>query len=139
MRPASAPSVLAGRFLLNLIPEEMKQNYITINGKDYSVIFTLLTLSNFEEITKQGFFEANLNTVNNRMAIIIAAALAADKDTKLTIEELRGKETFDDYLQITNAYNVIMVLAQDFFHIPEVEEGKDPDPKEDEQEEGSKN
>ena len=117
----------------------MKQNYITINGKDYSVIFTLLTLSNFEEITKQGFFEANLNTVNNRMAIIIAAALAADKDTKLTIEELRGKETFDDYLQITNAYNVIMVLAQDFFHIPEVEEGKDPDPKEDEQEEGSKN
>ena len=117
----------------------MKQNYITINGKDYPVIFTLLTLSNFEEITKQGFFEANLNTVNNRMAIIVAAAIAADKDTKLTIEELRGKETFDDYLQITKAYNVIMVLAQDFFHIPKVEEGKDPDPKEDEQEEGVKN
>lgn len=117
----------------------MKQNYITINGTDYPVIFTLLTLSNFEEITKQGFFEANLNTVNNRMAIIIAAALAADKDTKLTIEELRGKETFDDYLQITKAYNVIMVLAQDFFPIPEVEKGKDHEPKEDEQEEGVKN
>ena len=117
----------------------MKQNYISINGTDYPVIFTLLTMSNFEEITKQGFFEANLNTVNNRMAIIISAALAADKDTKLTIEELRGKETFDDYLQITKAYNVIMVLAQDFFPIPEVEKGKDPETKEDEQEEGTKN
>ena len=114
----------------------MKQNHITINGTDYPVIFTLLTLSIFEEITKQGFFEANLNTVNNRMAIIIAAALAADKDTKITIEELRGKETFDDYLQITKAYNVIMVLAQVFFPSPEVAKGKDPEPKEDEQEEG---
>jgi hypothetical protein len=115
----------------------MKQNYITINGTNYPVIFTLLTLSNFEEITNQGFFKANLDTTNNRMAIIVAAALAADKDTKLTIEELRGKDSWEDYVQISKAYAVIMKLSDDFFPIPDVEKGKDQKP-EDQEEEGDK-
>ena len=115
----------------------MKQNFITINGTDYPVIFNLLTLSNFEEITKQGFFEANLNTTNNRMAMIIAAALAADKDTNLTIEELRGRDSWEDYVQISKAYAVVMKLSDDFFPIPEVEKGKDQEPEEQE-EEGNK-
>ena len=112
----------------------MKKNYITINGVSYPVVFTLLTMSNFEEITNKGFFEANLLTTNNRIAIVIAAALAADKDTKLTVEDLRGNETFDDYKQIIEAYNVVMTLANDFFKIPKVEEDKDPKPENQEQE-----
>jgi hypothetical protein len=112
----------------------MKQNFIKINGVEYPVVFNLLTMSNFEEITNKGFFEANLNKINERMAIVMAAALAADKDTSLTIDIMRGKETFDDYKQIIDAYNVVMVLANDFFKIPKVEEGKDPKPEEQEQE-----
>lgn len=112
----------------------MKQTVININGVDYPVVFDLLALSNFEEITDKGFFEANLNKINNRMAIVMAAVLSADKDTKLTIEEIRGKESFDDYKQIVEAYNVVMTLANDFFKIPKVEEGKDPKPEEHEQE-----
>lgn len=131
LRPAS-PSSAGWAFYL--ISEEMKQDFITINGTNYPVIFTLLTLSNFEEITNKGFFETNLNTTNNRMAIIVAAVLAADKDTKLTIEELRGKDSWEDYVQISKAYAVIMKLANDFFPIPEVEKGKDQKPEEQEEE-----
>lgn len=112
----------------------MKQNIVTFNGVNYPVVFDLLTLSNFEEITDKGFFEANLNKINNRMAIVMAAVLSADKDTKLTIEEMRGKESFEDYKQIIEAYNVVMTLANDFFKIPEVEKSKDPKPEEQEQE-----
>ena len=48
----------------------MKQKEITINGKQYPVIFTLATLSNFEEITGKPFFKADLDIIKNRIAII---------------------------------------------------------------------
>ena len=112
----------------------MKQKFVTINGVNYPIVFDLQALTNFEDITKLGFFEANLNTTNNRIAIVIGAAISADKNTALTVEEMRGKETFDDYEQIVEAYNVVMTLANDFFKIPKVEEGKDPKPEEQEQE-----
>ena len=89
----------------------MKQNIVTFNGVNYPVVFDLQALTNFEDITKQGFFEANLNMTNNRMAIVIASVLSADKDTKLTIEEMRGKGSFDDYKQIVEAYNVVMTFT----------------------------
>ena len=117
----------------------MKQTFVTFNGVEYPIVFDLQALTNFEEITKQGFFEANLNTTNNRIAIVIGAALSADKNTALTVEEMRGKESFDDYKQIIEAYNVVMTLANDFFKIPEVEKSKDPKPEEQEQEENAKN
>lgn len=119
----------------------MKQTYITINNIAYPVVFDMLTMSNFEEIVNTGFFEANMSKTNVRMAIVMAAALAADKDTKLTIETLRGKDTFDDYKQIIEAFNVVMDLANEFFKIPKVEEDKEHKPKDDEEkkEEGVKN
>lgn len=117
----------------------MKQNFVTINGVNYPIVFDLQALTNFEDITKQGLFEANLNTINNRIAIVIGAAISADKNTALTVEEMRGKGTFEDYKQIVEAYNVVMTLANDFFKIPEVEkeneektdegEGEDEKPK----------
>ena len=110
----------------------MKQNFVTINGVNYPIVFDLQALTNFEDITKQGFFEANLNTTNNRIAIVIGAAISADKNTALTVEEMRGKGTFEDYKQIVEAYNVVMTLANDFFKIPEVEKEKENEEKTDE-------
>ena len=101
----------------------MTQKEITINGKNYPVIFTLATLSNFEEIAKIAFFNADLGMVKNRIALICAAAIAADENTKLTVEDLRGKETWEDYVQIATAYTVVMELAGKFFHMPEIEKG----------------
>ena len=103
----------------------MTQKEITIKGKQYPVIFTLATLSNFEEIAKIAFFNADLGMVKNRIALICAAAIAADENTKLTVEELRGNETWEDYVQIATAYTVVMELAGKFFHMPEIKKGND--------------
>jgi len=105
----------------------MKQTEITINGKQYPIVFNLLTMSNFEEIVNKGFFEVNLNITNNRMALVMAAVLAADKETTLTVEELRGNDDWEAYMQITKAYTTLMQLADTFFPIPDVaKENEEP-------------
>jgi hypothetical protein len=38
---------------------------------------------------------------------------------------LRGNETWEDYVQIATAYNVVMKLAEKFFPVPEIEKGND--------------
>ena len=100
----------------------MIQKEITVNGVQYPVIFTLATLSNFEEIARTPFFKADFDILKNRIAIICAAAIAADKKTKLSVEELRGKETWEDYVQIAAAYSIVMECAKEFFPVPEIEE-----------------
>lgn len=96
----------------------MKQKEITVNGKNYPVVFTLATLSNFEEITGKPFFKSDLDMIKNRIAIICAAAIAADENTKLTVEELRGNEDLEAYKQIGTVYNTIVEMAAEFFKIP---------------------
>lgn len=117
----------------------MKQSIITIDGVNYPVVFTMQTMANFEAVTNKGFFEANFATVGNRMAIVIAAALAVDENTKLTIEKLRGNDTFDDYKKIVEAFNIVMNLANDFFGIPEVEKKNEQPAEEKKDGEGVKN
>ena len=99
----------------------MKTKEITIGGKNYPVIFTLATISNFEEITGKPFFKADLDIIKNRIAIICAAAIAADENTKLTVEELRGNDDLEAYKQICTVYNTIIEMAAEFFHIPPTE------------------
>ena len=111
----------------------MQQKEITINGKTYPVIFTLKTLSNFEEIVNKSFFAANLATNNSRMAMVVAAALAADKDTKLTIEDCLGNNDWEAYQQIAAAFNIVMKLAEQFFPIPEIEKQNEPKPEPEEE------
>jgi len=110
----------------------MKQAEITIGGKQYPVIFTLATINNFEEIVNQSFFGANMNTVKNRIAIIMAAALAADENTKLTVEDIKGKEDLEAYQQIGAAFIVICELSKEFFKVT------DADKQADEKEQGDK-
>lgn len=119
----------------------MIQKEITVNGVQYPVIFTLATLSNFEEIARTPFFKADFNMVKNRIAIICAAAIVADKKTKLTVEELRGKETWEDYVQIAAAYSIVMECAKEFFPVPEDEKAKQEEqqPAEEEGDEKPKN
>lgn len=117
----------------------MTKKEITINGKTYPVIFTLATLSNFEEIAKIAFFNADFGMVKNRIALICAAAIAADDNTKLTVEDLRGNETWEDYVQIATAYTVVMELAGKFFHVPEIEKENDEEQPTEEGDEKPKN
>ena len=68
----------------------MKQKEITIGGQQYPVAFTLKTIDGFERITSTPFSTANLDLTHNRMALIVAAALTADENTKLTAEAIIG-------------------------------------------------
>ena len=97
----------------------MKQE-ITIAGVQYPVTFEFQTLLNFESITNSSFFETTFNKTVDRMALIMAAVLTADEDTKLTIDLLKGKGDWDAVKDIIAAYSVVMDLASAFFHVPEV-------------------
>lgn len=119
----------------------MTQKEITINGKQYPVVFDLQTMMNFEEITNgASFFAAPLDTLKNRVAIIAAAAISADDKTDLTVEAILGDKDYKAMQQIIAAYNIVMTLAGEFFPIPKIEKKKNPEPPAEEQtEEGAKN
>lgn len=93
---------------------------ITIAGVQYSVTFEFQTLLNFEQITNSSFFDTTFNKIVDRMALIMAAVLTADEDTKLTVDLLKGKGDWDAVKDIIAAYGVVMDLASAFFHVPEV-------------------
>ena len=97
----------------------MKQE-ITIAGVQYPVTFEFQTLLNFESITNSSFFDTNFTKTVDRMALIMAAVLTADEDTKLTVDLLKGKGDWDAVKDIIAAYGVVMGLARAFFHVPEV-------------------
>lgn len=93
---------------------------ITIAGVQYPVTFDFQTLLNFEQITNSSFFDTTFNKTVDRMALIMAAVLTADEDTKLTVDLLKGKGDWDAVKDIIAAYGVVMDLASAFFHVPEV-------------------
>ena len=95
----------------------MKQKEITIGGQQYPVAFTLKTIDGFERITSTRFSTANLDLTHNRMALIVAAALTADENTKLTAEDITGDGDLKALKQITAATTTIMELVTEFFEI----------------------
>lgn len=105
----------------------MKQKEITIQGKQYPVVFDLQTMMNFEEITNgTSFFGAPLDTLKNRVAIIAAAAISANDKTDLTVEKILGDKDYKAMQQLVEAYNTVMTLAGEFFPIPEIEKKNNP-------------
>ena len=95
----------------------MKQKEITIGGQQYPVAFTLKTIDGFERITNTPFSTANLDLTHNRMALICAAALTADENTKLTAEAITGDGDLKALKQITAATTTIMELVTEFFEV----------------------
>lgn len=95
----------------------MKQKEITIGGQQYPVAFTLKTIDGFERITSTPFSTANLDLTHNRMALIAAAALTADENTKLTVEAIIGDGDLKALKQITAATTTIMELVTEFFEV----------------------
>lgn len=101
----------------------MKQKEITINGKKHPVVFNMKTIMNYEEVTNgKSFFDEKFATLKSRIALIISAALSANEDTTLTVEELTGNQDLKAVQEIINAQAVIMPLVTDFFAIPKIVE-----------------
>ena len=117
----------------------MQKKNITINGKEYPIVFTMDTLMNFEAIAKESFFEANLNTLKNRMALIIAAVITANEKTTLTVEAMKGNNDLKAVQQIIAAYNIVAALMGEFFQVPDVVKAEEAAEHTDESDEKAKN
>ena len=106
----------------------MTKKEINIAGKQYPVEFTMKTLQNFESIVGKSFFKEDLEIINNRIALIIAAVLTADKDSDITVEEMTSTNDWTAIREILAAHAIVMELANDFFEIPEIEKKNNPEP-----------
>ena len=93
---------------------------ITIGGVKYPVEFTFQTLLNFEEISKQSFFKTDFSLIKDKMALIMAAVLTANENTKLTVEDIMGERKLKDIQDITAASVIIIDLCNEYFEIPKV-------------------
>ena len=112
----------------------MNKKEITIQGKIYPIDFTMQAIMTFEEIADKSFFDCNFTKTTDRMALIYAAVMNADKKADITIEKIAGKLDLDAVKDIITAFSTVMMLANDFFELPKVteEEDKADEPKEDE-------
>jgi hypothetical protein len=109
----------------------MKTKEITINGKNYAIVFNVKTMMNFEEISGKSFFGEDFSHLKERIAIIIAAVLSANEKVTLTVEEIIEGEEYKSLQEIFAAYRAVMELAGEFFQVPEIEKQNEPELKED--------
>lgn len=110
----------------------MTTKEITIAGVQYPVQFDLDTIMLFEEIVEHSFFADEFKTLKSQMALTVAAALSANKDTKLTVDVMLGAKDVKAYTEAVTAYTQVMEMAGEFFKIPAVEP-KDDKPADDEE------
>lgn len=88
---------------------------VTIDGKEYPVIFDISTLIAFEQTSDKSFFGENFDKLYSRIVLVFAAMYSADKS--ITDEIVIHSK---DWQGITNAFNIVMEMAQDFFRVPRV-------------------
>lgn len=98
----------------------MEKKEITIGGNTYPVEFTFQALLNFEEIAGKSFFETDFKKLKDRIALIAAAAYAANEKTKLTVEDIMGTRDLKAIQDITAAFVIVMDLMNEYFEIPKV-------------------
>ena len=110
----------------------MSKKEITIAGTTYPIDFTMQAIITFEEIADKSFFDTNFNKTTDRMALIYAAVMNADKKADITIEKIAGNMDLQAIQDIIAAFGTVMNLANDFFKLPKVteEEDKANEPKE---------
>lgn len=90
-------------------------NKITIDGKDYPVIFDMSTLIAFEQTAGHSFFADQFNTMYSRILLVFAAMFAADESVEISILT-KSK----DFRGIISAYAEVEKMALEFFKVPEV-------------------
>lgn len=99
----------------------MKQKEVTINGKTYPVIFTMKTITGFEEILKHSFFADDFSLMASRIAIVVAAIVAADINADISTEDIMNADKFEAVNEVLEAYTTVMEMAGEFFKVPDTE------------------
>lgn len=110
--------------------ENRKKREVVLNGKTVAVTFNMNTLLSYEEITGKSFFGEDFDLTKKQLALIYAAAVAADSETTLTVDDLLNS---DDWDGVKAAFETVMELASEFFHLPKIIGSREfgPDAKED--------
>lgn len=113
----------------------MTQKEITLQGKTYPIDFTMQAIMTFEEIADKSFFDCNFSKTTDRMALIYAAVMNADKKADITIEKIAGSMDLKAIKDIIAAFGIVMNLVNEFFELPKVtqEEDKADEPNEGEE------
>lgn len=96
-------------------PKKETMNKITIDGKEYPVIFNMSTLIAFEQTAGHSFFADQFNTMYSRILLVFAAMFAADESIEVSILT-KSK----DFRGIMSAYAEVEKMALEFFKVPEV-------------------
>ena len=115
----------------------MTQKEITINGKTFPVVFTVKTMMGFERITGKRFFGESFEYIGEKAALVVAAAVAADDNSALTMDEIMNSDKVQTLNDIGNAFTTVNELANEFFDIPKVE--PQPEPAEESEGDNQKN
>lgn len=103
----------------------MKQKEVTINGKTYPVIFTMKTITGFEEIVEHSFFTDDFSKMASRIAIVVAAIVAADINADVSADDMLNADKFEAVNEVLEAYATVMELAGEFFEVPKKEKKED--------------
>lgn len=117
----------------------MTQKEVTINGKTYPVVFTMKTITGFEEIVNHSFFDDKFTKMVSRMAIVIAAIFAADEKADITADSMLNADNWQTAQDIIAAYTTVMKMAGEFFKVPETEKKDDKPAEETEETDKPKN
>ena len=77
----------------------------------------------YEEIVGKGWFTTEWADVKfrERMAVVVAAILAANEKSKISADDLLSIDNVDDMKELIKAFNEIMELSTEFFKLPAVE------------------
>ena len=98
----------------------MKQKKVTINGKTYPVVFNMKAMIGSESIAGSSFFTFDFSQMKPRIAIVIAAILAADENADISADSIINADKFSTAKDIMNAYATVMELVSEYMDIPQV-------------------
>jgi len=87
------------------------------------VVFCMKTMVGYEEIVGKGWFSTEWADVKlrERMALVVAAILAANEKSKISADDLLAIDSMDGMKELLEASNTVMELSTEFFKLPEVE------------------
>ena len=105
----------------------MNEKEITLYGKQYHVVFNMKTIISFEEIANKSFFGVTFDKTTDRIALIVAAILAADEKSPIKIEDVMGNQDVAAIKQISEAFLIILNMSTEFFGIPSVVAEEQPE------------
>ena len=94
---------------------------ITINGKNYPVVFNMKTILGYEQISGKSFFGEDFAKMSERLALIVAAVISADSKADISIDDMMNADKLELVQEVLTAYTVVIGMVNEFFKMPDVE------------------